>query len=70
MAGRPSKKPGQRLEVSITVLVTAEQAKLIREAAQQQSANTSSWARAVLLEAARSSSKVDLLLRGNAQAVD
>ena len=50
MAGRPTKEPGQRMDVPLKIMLTAEQSELIREAA---GGELSAWARAILLQAAR-----------------
>ncbi len=51
MAGRPTKEPGQKMDVPLRIMLTAEQSQLIREAAGEQDVST--WARPILLQAAR-----------------
>jgi uncharacterized protein (DUF1778 family) len=53
MAGRPTKEPGQKMDVPLRIMLTAEQSQLIREAAGGQGIDVSAWARPILLEAAR-----------------
>lgn len=49
-AGRPTKEPGEKMDVPLRIMLTASQNELIRQAA---GGDVSSWARAILLEAAR-----------------
>lgn len=53
MAGRPPKEPGQRMNVPLKIMLTQAQHDLIRQAAQDR--DVSSWARPILLQAARKS---------------
>jgi hypothetical protein len=53
MAGRPTKEPGQKMDVPLRIMLTAEQSQLIREVAKEQGIDVSAWARPILLEAAR-----------------
>jgi len=53
MAGRPTKEPGQKMDVPLRIMLTAEQNRLIREAADEHGLDVSGWARPILLEAAR-----------------
>jgi hypothetical protein len=52
MAGRPTKEPGQKMDVPLRIMLTAEQNRLIREAAGEQGIDVSAWARPILLRAA------------------
>ena len=52
MAGRPTKEPGQKMNVALRIMLTAEQSQLIREAARRQGIDVSAWARPILLQAA------------------
>jgi uncharacterized protein (DUF1778 family) len=53
MVGRPTKEPGQKMDVPLRIMLTAEQSQLIREAAARQGSDVSAWARPILLDAAR-----------------
>lgn len=53
MAGRPTKEPGQKMDVPLRIMLTAEQDAIIRQAARQQGLDVSGWARALLLRAAQ-----------------
>jgi hypothetical protein len=55
MAGRPTKEPGQRMNVPLRIMLTAQQDALIREAAKRHGADVSGWARPILVEAAKRS---------------
>ena len=50
MAGRPTKEPGEKMDVPLRIMLTASQSELIRSAA---GGDVSAWARPILLEAAR-----------------
>lgn len=51
MAGRPTKEPGEKMDVPLRIMLTASQAEAIRRAAGGM--DVSAWARPILLEAAR-----------------
>jgi uncharacterized protein (DUF1778 family) len=51
--GRPRKNAGELLNVPLRILLTVEQKSLIEEAARLDSTDMASWARPILLEAAR-----------------
>jgi hypothetical protein len=51
MAGRPTKEPGQKMDVPLRIMLTAEQSRVIKEATDGQ--DVSAWARAILLDAAK-----------------
>ncbi len=53
MAGRPTKEPGEKMDVPLRVMLTASQNELIRQAAQLEGMDISPWARAILLKAAQ-----------------
>jgi hypothetical protein len=59
MAGRPTKEPGEKMDVPLRVMLTATQNELIRQAAQREGLDISPWARAVLLKAAQGRGKSD-----------
>lgn len=52
MAGRPTKEPGEKMDIPLRIMLTASQDELIRQAA---AGDVSGWARPILLEAARKS---------------
>jgi hypothetical protein len=58
MAGRPTKEPGQKMNVPLRIMLTAEQSQLIREAAAEHGVDVSAWARPILLDAAKNRAKV------------
>jgi uncharacterized protein (DUF1778 family) len=53
MAGRPTKNPGQKMDVALRIMLTADMDKLIRQAAEMDGLDISSWARPILLDVAR-----------------
>jgi uncharacterized protein (DUF1778 family) len=53
MAGRPTKNPGQKMDVALRIMLTADMDKLIRLAAELDGLDISSWARPILLDVAR-----------------
>ncbi len=53
MAGRPTKEPGEKMDVPLRIMLTSSQNELIRQAAQLESMDISPWARGILLKAAR-----------------
>ena len=53
MAGRPTKEPGEKMDIPLRVMLTASQNELIRQVAQLEGMDISPWARAILLKAAR-----------------
>jgi len=55
MAGRPTKEPGQKMDIPLRIMLIAEQDRLIRKAAAKKGIDVSTWARPTLLEAARKS---------------
>jgi hypothetical protein len=52
MAGRPTKEPGEKMDVPLRIMLTPTQDKIIRQAAEQAGADVSAWARPLLLDAA------------------
>jgi len=52
MAGRPTKEPGQKMDIPLRIMLTAEQNQLIRDAARQAGTDVSTWARPILLATA------------------
>jgi hypothetical protein len=52
MAGRPTKEPGEKMDVPLKIMLTATQDELIRQVARVIGADVSAWARAVLLREA------------------
>ena len=50
MAGRPTKEPGEKMDIPLRIMLTASQDELIRRAA---AGDVSAWARPILLAAAR-----------------
>jgi uncharacterized protein (DUF1778 family) len=52
MAGRPTKEPGQRMNVPLKIMLTPEQDEAIRRAAANVGMDVSAWARPALLDAA------------------
>ena len=59
MAGRPTKEPGEKMDIPLRVMLTATQNELIRQAAQREGLDISPWARAILLKAAQGRSRSD-----------
>ena len=53
MRGRPPKKPGQRKTASMKIPLTDEEKGLIRSAAEADGAKPVTWARTILLKAAK-----------------
>jgi uncharacterized protein (DUF1778 family) len=53
MVGRPTKEPGEKMDVPLRIMLTASQDALIRQAAQSEGADISPWARNILLRAAQ-----------------
>jgi hypothetical protein len=49
-AGRPTKEPGERMDVPLKIMLTSSQDALIRQAA---GGDVSGWARPILLQAAK-----------------
>jgi hypothetical protein len=49
--GRPTKEPGEKMNVQLKIMLTASQDELIRQAAAGM--DMSAWARPILIEAAR-----------------
>jgi len=50
MAGRPTKEPGEKMDIPLKIMLTSSQDELIRQAA---GGDVSAWARPILLQAAR-----------------
>jgi hypothetical protein len=50
MAGRPTKEPGEKMDIPLRIMLTSSQNDLIRQAA---GGDVSGWARPILLQAAR-----------------
>lgn len=55
MAGRPTKEPGQKMNVPLRIMLTAQQQELIRQAAEREGLDMTGWARPILLRAASQS---------------
>ena len=53
MAGRPTKEPGQKMNVPLRIMLTPSQDEAIRQAAAKAGMDVSAWARPILLGAAR-----------------
>lgn len=59
MAGRPTKEPGEKMDVPLRIMLTASQNEVVRQAAQLEGMDISPWARAILLKAAQERRKSD-----------
>lgn len=53
MAGRPTKEPGEKMEIPLRIMLTPTQVEAIRRAAKEAGTDVSAWARPVLLDAAK-----------------
>lgn len=57
MAGRPTKKAGERLDTELRIRLTPEQRKVIDSAAKKSLLESSTWARGILVREAEKVNK-------------